>query len=364
MTAGTSVAQVLTGDNPFGVDPDHYKRCATPEYDNPMWSETHFWSGWSPKEGVGFYVHVGTTPEDADLWWAQVMIYMPNGMALADRSWGRSPDRNGPDTGNFRARSSELGHFKLTYDGAGEYVSGDDMAQRVVGAGASIPCRFEVELEPTMPVWSLFDATTIGEREWGGVHHEQVHTCKGWMKVPGPEGGEWDLDGVSFRDHSIGHRDFSGLGGDHLYGAYFPESGRSLQALLMWNNEGEVEVRAASICENGELELIGDVQMSGLEHGVTAPDSLHDLKGEPRQFDITLSRMNGETVVAPMEVEHVIVQSNISPNTNLNGAPLDAGDQALLLAESEFKITWPDGEVGYGHLERGYRRHLLPDLTA
>jgi len=22
-------------------------------------------------------------------------------------------------------------------------------------------------------------------------------------------------------------------------------------------------------------------------------------------------------------------------------------------------MTWPDGDVGYGHLERGYRRNLL-----
>jgi hypothetical protein len=39
-----------------------------------------------------------------------------------DISWGRAADRGGPTTGNFRARSPELGHFVLSFDGAGEYA--------------------------------------------------------------------------------------------------------------------------------------------------------------------------------------------------------------------------------------------------
>ncbi len=86
----------------------------------------------------------------------------------------------------------------------------------------------------------------------------------------------------------------------------------------MWNNEGNVEIRSASIWENGELELIGEVEMTGVEKGVDRPTGL---------------------------------------------AALDAGDSALLLAECAVKVTWPDGDVGYGHLERGYRRNLLTDLV-
>jgi hypothetical protein len=358
---GDSVPQILTGDNPFNVDPDHYKRSHQPDYDNPMWSETHFWSCWSPKERVGFYVHVGTTPEDADLWWAQVMIYLPDGNTLADRSWGRSPQRNGPTTGNFSSRGGELGYFTLKYDGAGELCTPHDMATRVVGAGESLPCQFEVEIAPAMPVWSLWEATTIGRREWAGLHHEQVHTAKGWLKIPGSKGGQWNIDGVSFRDHSIGHRDFSPLGGDHLFGVHFPDSGRSVQVLMMWNNNGELEVQAASIWENGQLELVGDVELGGVTHGSGKPNSLHKLTGEPFNFDLKLRRLGGDVIVCPIEVQHGMNQSNTDPNTNLNGSALYAGDHALLLSEIELKITWPDGEVGYGHLERGYRRHLLPE---
>ncbi|HTK65624.1 MAG TPA: hypothetical protein VL595_24795 [Pseudonocardia sp.] len=364
MSTGVSESRVLAGDNPFGVDPDHYSRSAPPDYSDPLWSETHFWSAWNPDDGVGFFIHVGTTPEDADLWWAQVMVMLPGGRTLADMSWGRSPDRDGPTTGNFRARSPRLGHFTLSFDGAGEITSSAEMATRIVGAGRSLPFAFEIDLAPAMPVWDLFKATQIGEREWGGVHHEQTHSCTGWLKVAGApgsgEGGEWRLDGCSFRDHSIGHRDFSRLGGDHLFGAYFPDSGRSIQTLLMWNNEGDVEIRSASIWENGELELIGEIEMTGVEHGVHRPTSLTALTGEPREFEWIAVRANGERIVAACQVQHTVVMSNTSPNTNFNGAALHAGDSALLLAECAVKVTWPDGDVGYGHLERGYRRNLLP----
>jgi hypothetical protein len=361
MSLGVSKPQVLTGENPFGVAEDHYARCQPPDYDDFLWSETHFWSAWGADDGAGFFIHVGTTPEDADLWWAQVMAYLPEGRVLADISWGRSPERDGPRTGNFRARSSRLGHFQLTFDGAGEYTSSADIATRVVGGGHCLPFQFDVELTPVMPVWDLFKATEIGQREWGGAHHEQVHECRGWMTVAGEHGGSYRLDGVSFRDHSIGHRDFSRLGGDHLFGGYFPESGRAIQALLMWNNEGGVELRAGSIAESGEIELIGDVEFSGVEHGVMRPNSLHRLTGEPLAFDLTYGRLGGERVVIRCEVQHNVNMSNTDPNTNLNGIELGVGDRVLLLSEAQLKLTWPDGEVGYGHLERGYRRHLLPD---
>ena len=362
MPAGVSTPQVLRGDNPFGVAEDHYARCQTPNYDDFLWSETHFWSLWSPNNGVGFFIHSGVTPEDLDLWWTQVMVYLPGGRTLADVSWGRSPERDGPTTGNFRARSDRLGSFHLTFDGAAELTSTEEMATRVVGAGHCLPLSFDVQVSPAMPVWDLFKATELGQREWGGTHHEQVHTTTGWLKVAGSEGGEWQIDdGVTFRDHSIGHRDFSRLGGDHLFGGHFPDSGRSIQTLLMWSNEGEVEVRAASIWENGELELIGEVEMTGVEHGVVGPRSLTKLTGEPLAFDLTMARSSGETVVVRCEVQHNVNMCNTDPNTNLNGIELGVGDKVLLLAESQLKLTWPDGDVGYGHLERGYRRSLLPD---
>ncbi len=123
-------------------------------------------------------------------------VMLPGGRALADMSWGRSEHRDGPTTGNIRARSSELGHFHLSFDGAGEITTSAELARRIVGAGRCVPLRFDIELAPAMPVWDLFKATEIGQREWGGTHHEQVHSATGWLMVAGPEGGKWRLDGA------------------------------------------------------------------------------------------------------------------------------------------------------------------------
>ena len=49
----------------------------------------------------------------------------------------------------------------------------------------------------------------------------------------------------------------------------------------------------------------------------------------------------------------------IEPNVNINGAALFHPDP-LLLTESIVRWTWPDGDVGYGQLERDYRRTSLP----
>lgn len=356
---GTSQPQRLKGDNPFSVDVNHYCRNATPEYHNLLWSETHLWSVWNPNQGVGLFVHAGTTPEDPDLWWAQVFAYLPDGWAVADRSWGRASDRRGPTTGNFRATSEYLGHFKLCFDGAGERVSGVDMASRLVGAGPALPFQFEVELTPAMPVWDLFKASAIGESEWASTHHEQVHISRGWLKVAGDRGGHWGLDGVSFRDHSIGARDVTRVGGDVFFGAYFPESGRSIQGLIAWDNTNQVALRSGSVWENGELELIDELGMTGVEVGADQPTSLHGLSGEPKNFELTLKRLNGETVVLTGEVLHTINICNLSPNTNLNGTPIDLPGDPLVGAECQVKLTWPGGEVGHGHFERGCRLSLL-----
>lgn len=357
---GVLDTRVLTGDNPFGVAADHYTKCQTPDYDDVMWSETHYWSAWSPVDTAGVYVHMGTTPEDPDLWWAQVFAFLPDGHVLVDRCWGRSPDRHGPCAGNFRAISPSLGHWILSYDGAGELCRSEDLTTGIRGAGPALPFRFEVALAPAMPVWDLFKATSIGEREWSGCHHEQVHSCKGWLEVAGRQGGRYNLDdGGGFRDHSHGHRDFSRLGGDHLGGWYFPESRRAVQLLHMWTFDGKVEISAASIWEGGQLELIEPVFVTGIDH--EPPRSLTHLRGDPRRLEMVMDRPSGATVTALLEVQHLLIMSNTSPNTNLNGAAL--GADGLLLCETPMTMTWPDGEVGYGHLERGYREHLLPQGT-
>jgi hypothetical protein len=351
--------RVFSGANPFDVDPHHYDHLATPDPADPDWSETHFWSVWNAEAGVGLFIHVGTDTEDKSLWWAQVFAYLPGDLVVADRSWGRSLDRKGPTTGNFKARCTEpLRRWRLQFDGAGELVSRTEMATRLVGAGPAVPMSFDLELTATMPVWDLYKAVEIQGTDIGSVHHEQVLTGAGRLRVGGPAGGEWSLAGCAFRDHSYGSRDVGPFGGDHLLGVYFPASGRSLQALSFWDKDGKILFRTASIHQGDQIEVIPQMEMSGLELGTSKPTSLYDLTGNPRTFEMRL-QTNAGPVTAKGEVLHVINISLIDKNTNVNGSVINIPGDHLLLAESQVKMTWPDGDVGYGFFERCYKKSLL-----
>ncbi len=357
----TATNKVLTGDNPFGIDIDHYKIMGVPPQGDAAWSETHYWAIWNPEQNIGVYVHMGVDEVDKYLWWAQVFAYLPNGIIVADRSWGRSEDRLGPRTGNFSAICTEpLKRWKLKFDGAGEVVSSDEMGRRLVGAGPAVPMSFEVDMVATMPIWDLYKAVDIGTHKLGGVHHEQVLVSTGTLTIGAAEyGGTWRLDGTVSRDHSRGSRDLSQLGGDHLFGFYFPESKRSVQALIMWDAQGKVAIRAASIGRGDELELTSDVETTGTEKDRAKPNGLMDSLGNPKTFTMTLGLNEGRMVLQG-EVLHTLQCSLIGSNTNVNGTAYSIPGDHLVTVECPVRMIWPDGEVGYGQMGRTYRFSLLP----
>jgi hypothetical protein len=360
VTTTTPFSRILRGANPLGIDPNSDLRPAKPRHDLPGWSETYFWSAWDPAEQVGLFIHSGTSPDDVELWWTQVLVYLPDGRALANMSWGRNNTDAGPVTGNFSARCEEaFRRWTLRFDGAAEPVTAEQMATGLVGSGASVPLSFEVELTAMMPVWDLFKATEVEAKEWAGLHHEQVLTSTGRLTVGGDGGGQWGLNGVSFRDHSIGARTLDHLGGDHLFGVHFPGSGRSLTTLIMFDNAGDTVVRSASITEGDQFELLERVAFTGAEPGTVPPRGLLDSYGNPRAFEMTLVRADGQDLVVAGEALHNVNISLVGSNTNLNGSAMDADGDPLILCECPVRMSWPDGEVGYGHLERTYRRSMI-----
>lgn len=363
MTVAATQPRLLTGDNPFAVDPAA-EFLSRPDTSQPLWSETQFFTVWNPADGVGVWIHAGTHWADPGIWHAQIFAYLPGGNELvADLSWGRPTDERGPSTGVFRAQCTDpLRRWALRYDGVGERTTVQRASRGLIGTGpAFTPFFFEVELDGAMPVWDLFQATDLGGRDWGGVHHQQTLRSTGRLTVPGV--GDWSLDGCAFRDHSVGPRDFGKLGGDHFLGVLFPDSGRSITTLIMWERTNRIDLRTASITEHGEMELIGDVQMTGLEHDIDTPRGLYDTQANPKRFELMLGRNDGEQLVLPVEVLHTAPQTYFDPNSFCNGCAVDAiAEDPLLSAQCAVSVTWPDGEKGYGNLERTYRRSQLEGL--
>jgi hypothetical protein len=117
-----------------------------------------------------------------------------------------------------------------------------------------------------------------------------------------------------------------------------------VQGLQTWNAAGELSLRTFYISEGGEMELMSE--------GFTP--RADDLLGNPNDLTMKLGRASGEEIVIHGRALHNAVICMTNPNVQCNGVPSDTS-QSLLLNESPITFTWPDGEVGYGHTERGLR---------
>jgi len=45
----------------------------------------------------------------------------------------------------------------------------------------------------------------------------------------------------------------------------------------------------------------------------------------------------------------------------VNGSAINLPGDPMLMAECPIRLTWPDGDVGYGHFERTCKKSLLLD---
>lgn len=340
--------QILLGTNPFDVAPEadllHPVRA-----DVAHWSETMYFHVWSPKEGVGVFIHTGRWPSDLDLWWAQVIALLPDGSRLVDRSWGRASSNRGPETGNLKVECLEpLKRWRLLFDGAGQPATLAEMARGPVGAGRTRPFRFDIEVDAAAPVWDMHAAVGVDNLSWAAAHHTQGFHSRGSFNS---DDQEWRLDGVAHRDHSSGPRHFADFGGLSFFTFVFPEVGRVANGLVNTKRNGSVDHRVYTVQQGQRCRTTRDVRVTGLADLATH---------EPRKLTIAVS---GEGDVREEMVAywlHGYTLTLLEPNENINGAAHDEEDDPLLVTQSTVRVTAADGETGYGVIERDYRRSMLP----
>lgn len=351
-TQYSAVTVLRHGDNPFGVDPKADLLHAVPT-DLPGWSETMYFHCWSPDDAVGVFIHTTRWPADPDLWCAQTIALLPDGLLLVDRSWGRATDDRGPATGNLRITCVEpLRRWRLTFDGAGTVSDLARMGRGPVGAGPAQAFTFDVELVAAAPVWDMhgalgFEQPAITDLSWASFHHTQGFRSTGSLCSPGQC---WSLNGVAHRDHSSGPRDVSGLGGLQFFAAVFPDSGRVVNGLVNWGRDGSVDHRVFTVQEGGVCETGTAARVTGLVDYRT-----HD----PHQIAITLGRSDGDYRLEAQRL-HGYSLTYLEPNENINGVCLDTQPDPLVITQSTVRVTAPDGEIGYGVVERDYRPSMLP----
>jgi hypothetical protein len=340
--------RVLHGGNPFEVDPA-LDLLHDVHPGMPHWSETMYFHVWNPDAEVGVFIHVGRWPTDLDLWWGQVIAMLPDGELLADRSWGRAPDNRGPATGNLRIECVEpLKRWRLTFDGAGEPTTVGKMAESPVGSARAKAFRFEVDLTAAAPVWDMHAAFGIENLSWAVAHHVQGFATTGMLTS---EGRTWALDGVAHRDHSSGPRHYADFGGLNFFTLVFPETGRVANGLVNWRRDESVDHRVYTIQQDGVCEIGSELTVTGLADLATH---------EPHEITIALTRDGGRHEEYSAQRLHGYTLTLLEPNENINGADHDGDPDPLFVTQSTVRVTAPDGEVGYGVIERDYRRSLLP----
>jgi hypothetical protein len=158
------------------------------------------------------------------------------------------------------------------------------------------------------------------------------------------------LRGVAHRDHSSGLRDVSRLGGLNFFVVVFPESDRVANGLVNWRSDGTVDHRVFTVFEQGTCETGADVRVTGLESFQTH---------QPHQLSITMAREVGPLRMCA-EWLHGYTMTFLSPNENIIGVDLASQPDPLIITQSTVRVVGPDGDVGYGVIERDYRPSMLP----
>ncbi len=338
------------GENPFDVD-NELDFLQPPDRTRPLWTENMFFQGWDDSAGVGFWWHAGRWPYDLELWHSHMLVYLPDGQVVTDRSFGRPRDNLGPVTGAMRVQCEEPGRrWSLRYDGAGERLPGSELNRRLAGAGRIATVQMEIEHEALMPTWDLYKMIRPKAQVWSDTHHQQALTMRGRITV---DGQTWDVDGMSYRDHSTGPRDWAGFGGNAMLTVMFP-SGRVIFGAITWDSDGTENLNVGYLYEGNRFETL---------ERLTLPP-LHDLDSNPWKLDATFGRDGADDIAISGVALHTAAVSFVEPNEILCGVDLSDPSDPLLLVETPVRFTWADGEIGIGNLERNYRISAVSGGTA
>ena len=353
MTASTTSRLGIPADrigNPHQVDPGA-DTVLGPRHDIPDYGETAFISCWDDTSNAGLYLHIGRCPQDIELFWAQVLVYLPDQTVAVDRSFGRASDADTFDAGNLQVRFNGGNRgWSVAFDGAAQHSSPDHLARHFVGAGPARPLSFRIELRPAGPIWDLYAARRISDgapqaatQDWAqGTHTQQALHHTGTLTY---DGVTYPLNGMGANDHSSGPRHLHDIGGDLLLIAAWPD--RVLHYTHTLRADGTVALDAASLIGPDNHHETVRVQLPYLESTL----------GEPTRFDIRVTDTSGRDTVIAAEVRATASLTLTDHNDNLNGVDPESND--LILNESRLRLTLPDGTRGAAYLERGRRSRAL-----
>ena len=237
-----------------GLDPN--KEYSTQEQPTePFWCENLLFAGNDPVSQIGFWLHLGTVPNDWTMWEDRVLVTLPdNGGVLSMWAYHRTAPENRPAGSNLSFKCLEpFRRWQVTFDGFAQHIKTADMAAGLAPDSLKKKLKIVLDVTCVTPVW---DAQTsahgahgkgdMDNQSWAKEHYEQLWRATGTVTV---DGVDYPWNGGGWRDHSRGPRGGNTAdpwGGHFITGILMP-SGRGAIMSSYWRPDGVINLEGAQI---------------------------------------------------------------------------------------------------------------------
>jgi hypothetical protein len=315
-----------------------------PRPDVALWNETR-WNGcWNAEEGTGLYLHAGRYRPDLDMWWAQVVAYLPDDELCVVRCFGRNEADDGVRIGGLDLAMTEDG-WTATFDGVGELTNIAALAQGARGASAPLRSfRFSVTATGCAPVWDMHEGADQSLDFAGDAHVQQAYTTAGALTVGDTTYG---LGGIGFKDHSSGVRDFSGWFGHRFFLVVADDW--ACHAVVLYSPEGTPRPALGAYFAGGHRRRV-----TGFDLPLLA-----DSAGGPVTGEAVIELDGGERLTFASELVHALPTLMTIDNEYVNGVDWDMPGDPIVLIEGKGRLVAPDGSTAYCFHERSALRSAV-----
>ena len=335
----------MTQPDLYGGLPIEKESIVAKRPDEPFWAENLLFALYDATSDLGFWLHLGSVPNEWDMWEDRVLVCLPGEEGVLTQ-WGYyyTPQKKKPAGPNLAFRCIEpFRRWKVTFDGFAQHVTNSDMAKGLAPDSLRKRLIIDLDIDCATPVWDAHTSAhgkggkgEMTTQSWAKEHYEQLYRARGVVRV---DGVEHVIDGTGWRDHSRGPRGGGTgepWGGHVISGCLFP-SGRAFVFSTYWRPDGKVTLEGAAVVDG-----------QGVFHPaeVVEPPRLRDLIMAGETLPIRL-RWDGGELNTTFETRRSIwtsMQKRLAVGKDLEGP-------GLMYVLNFGPCAW-DGEVGQIYMER------------
>jgi hypothetical protein len=311
----------------------------------PFWAENLLFALYDPTSDLGFWLHLGSVPNEWDMWEDRVLVSLPEGEGLLTMwAYYRTPQEKKPAGANLAFQCIEpFRRWKVTFDGFAQHVADADMQKGLAPDSLRRRLVIDLDIECVTPVWDAHTSAhakggkgEMTSQSWAKEHYEQLYRARGTVRV---QDKDYPIEGTGWRDHSRGPRGGNTgepWGGHVIAGCLFP-SDRAFIFSSSWRPDGVITLEGGCV-----------VDPDGTFHQaeVLNPPRLTSLQMSGETLPIHLRWDGGEAKLA-MQTRRSIwtsMQKRLAVGKDLDGP-------GLMYVLNFGPCEW-DGEVGQVYIER------------